>query len=362
MLWMKTLLLGREEFAEHEEYLEFRCRMLTVLMFFGCVSGLLFGLGHHLDLNPFHGRLAWSFRIHVGGGALLLVLLRGHKDRFPAVAWAYAGLSFLQFVMAFLYVPEDELRALWFFLNLPALYVLLGPRVGVGATVLSLATVLLLNRVSARPYSVHALATGTMGFAYVGAFFLAYARRSYSFFERLLASHAQLRHLAAHDPLTGLLNARAYYGACERLAATGAADIPHAVLFVDLDHFKRINDTWGHQAGDAVLVAVSTCLSAHLRTTDLLGRIGGEEFSIFLPGTDQEGALRLAEKLRAAVETLQPDIGGTTLPVTASLGVASRRGPFRLAALQAEADQAMYEAKRQGRNRVSALALPDPSA
>ena len=128
------------------------------------------------------------------------------------------------------------------------------------------------------------------------------------------------------------------------------------MLFIDLDHFKSVNDTYGHAAGDTVLKTVARCLGQIIRKSDALGRIGGEEFSVFMPNTSREGALQLAEAARQAVEALNPSIGDKNLRVTASIGVAHCNSFVEgMQAIQQRADKAMYVAKSQGRNRVSAL-------
>jgi diguanylate cyclase (GGDEF)-like protein len=161
------------------------------------------------------------------------------------------------------------------------------------------------------------------------------------------------------------LNARAFARQCEplmQLAQRQGGD--HSVLFIDLDHFKRVNDQHGHEAGDAVLKAVAAALSQRLRRSDLLGRVGGEEFVAFLPGTDEAGALQLAESLRHDIEALQPaSASGLVVPITASIGVASRGAQAEsLAVLQQRADVAMYQAKAAGRNRVSRIAGAGPES
>ena len=209
-----------------------------------------------------------------------------------------------------------------------------------------------------RPYSPNALATALLAMLYLGVFFHAYVDRSLSFFKRVRDYNVRLQQLASHDPLTGVMNARAYYAACnQHIALSQRQGQPFAVLFVDLDHFKSVNDTHGHAAGDEVLRTVATTLRQKLRSTDLLGRIGGEEFCAFLPATVLEGACRLAEDLRLAVQACQPQITfDQRLTITASIGVAASTGQeTSLQALQHQADEAMYQAKKGGRNRVSTL-------
>lgn len=147
------------------------------------------------------------------------------------------------------------------------------------------------------------------------------------------------------------------YTSCDQLIHLAARHhTPYAVLFVYLDHFKRINDTYGHAAGDTVLKAVASELASSVRQSDLIGRIGGEEFSIFLPNTDLAGATKLAESIRVSIERLKPQSGDLYLSITASIGVASNQHRDQsMQEIQRQADQAMYSAKEKGWNRVSTL-------
>jgi diguanylate cyclase (GGDEF)-like protein len=160
---------------------------------------------------------------------------------------------------------------------------------------------------------------------------------------------------ASTDALTGLANRRAVQDTVRRMVAQAArAHTPLAVLAIDIDHFKRINDRFGHDRGDDVLAAVAQALAGTLRTSDFVGRQGGEEFVALLPDTDLSGAITAADNLRAAIEGL--DVLGAE-PVTASFGVAVMPedgidGP----ALLRQADRALYAAKANGRNRVETAA------
>ena len=163
----------------------------------------------------------------------------------------------------------------------------------------------------------------------------------------------RLREVSQRDALTGLFNRRAID---EELAHQWQryrrSHRPFAVLLVDIDHFKRINDTLGHAAGDQVLSVLAALLQRHARSTDAVGRIGGEEFLVLLADIDEPEALRSAERLRAEVEGLMPEIGGKPLAVTVSVGVAlSRDDDPGVETLVARADGALYRAKAQGRNQ-----------
>ena len=157
--------------------------------------------------------------------------------------------------------------------------------------------------------------------------------------------------LSRHDPLTGLLNRRAFDDAILesfRLARRHAR--PLSLLMLDVDHFKRYNDSFGHPAGDEALVTTAGLLNKHGRETDLVARIGGEEFAILLPETDIAGALLLAERVREEVEHST----AYRRPMTISIGAAGLAENIRDAAqFIKECDSALYLAKERGRNRVS---------
>jgi diguanylate cyclase (GGDEF)-like protein len=159
---------------------------------------------------------------------------------------------------------------------------------------------------------------------------------------------------ARTDELTGLNNLRAFKEQADAMFAyTRRHGLPLCALMLDIDHFKQINDSHGHAAGDRVLNAVATRLEANLRESDLCGRLGGEEFAVLLPGADLQEALPIAEKLRLAIESILLPLNDRTLNVTISIGVAEAGVACPDATtLLTQADAAMYHAKSNGRNRV----------
>lgn len=168
------------------------------------------------------------------------------------------------------------------------------------------------------------------------------------------AMEQELMRLATTDPLTGLPNRRHFMEQLEyELARIKRFGKPACLLMLDLDHFKRVNDTYGHAAGDAVLRHFALLAQNSLREIDLIGRLGGEEFGVLLPGTDMAGALELAERLRLAVAAAPVQVEEDAIPVTVSVGVAEflSADPHPDDIL-ARADMALYKAKESGRNRV----------
>jgi diguanylate cyclase (GGDEF)-like protein len=178
-------------------------------------------------------------------------------------------------------------------------------------------------------------------------------RRMVELQSQLIAAREALRERAATDPLTGLPNRRTLVEGLDReVERARRGDASCAVAFVDLDHFKRVNDVHGHAAGDVVLRQAAEAMRALLRPYDLVARYGGEEFVVVLPGCDAAGAVAAAERLRAAVADATVTVGQAKLRVTCSVGVAVWDGTGDRDQLLAAADKAVYEAKRAGRDRV----------
>jgi len=168
-------------------------------------------------------------------------------------------------------------------------------------------------------------------------------------------SDREMRSLAMTDPLTRIFNRRAFMAQAEKeLASAERTGLPVAFLMIDIDHFKPVNDKYGHAVGDAVLIHVAQLLSTTLRKQDTLGRYGGEEFCILLPCTDDYGAVALADKLRRAVADTELDVGLERISVTISLGISvwdEGCEPSDCKRILAQADQALYQAKAGGRDR-----------
>lgn len=163
---------------------------------------------------------------------------------------------------------------------------------------------------------------------------------------------AELDRIAHTDPLTGLANRRLLRDFCAA-ALAGRAELPLTLAIFDVDHFKVVNDTYGHDVGDEVLVALARRLGRSLRANDLLARWGGEEFCLALPGTEDEAAMRAVRRLVGLLTSAPLDTRAGPVRVTVSVGVASRRGgDAGLDALLTRADRALYAAKRAGRDQI----------
>nr|WP_316644004.1 GGDEF domain-containing protein [uncultured Roseateles sp.] len=180
----------------------------------------------------------------------------------------------------------------------------------------------------------------------------------------LLRLVRRLNHVSRHDALTGLLNRRAMQEALDaEYHRWQRKQESFALLLIDVDHFKRVNDQHGHAVGDQVLCAVSRCLATAVRKTDVLSRFGGEEFCVLLRLTDGPGAVELAQRLNQAVREQSMQAGSLSLPLTVSIGIAvAREGVLtRVEKLLLGADRALYRAKAEGRDRLAMASLAEMS-
>ena len=167
--------------------------------------------------------------------------------------------------------------------------------------------------------------------------------------------HSLVKQQAVTDELTGLANRRRFVAQLEaEIARAERSGTPLSVVLADIDDFKRVNDTWGHDTGDTVLRRVAVVLEAATRDVDLPVRLGGEEFAILLPETDTEGARHLAERVREAIEETVIEVGRDRVNVTASFGVSCFPETAEASQLLVDADRGLYAAKRSGKNCVVA--------
>lgn len=171
----------------------------------------------------------------------------------------------------------------------------------------------------------------------------------------LMAAQARLREQAMRDPLTGIWNRACILDMLEReLDRARRSSSPLGLLMIDLDHFKHLNDTRGHQFGDHALRSFAARIQSAVRSYDSMGRYGGEEFLILAPGCGEPELLAQAERLRAAVASTPFEIEGISIPLTVSIGGSCAESGARVSSreLIRTTDEALYEAKRTGRNRV----------
>lgn len=171
--------------------------------------------------------------------------------------------------------------------------------------------------------------------------------------ERLTLLMRQLEKISSTDDMTGLLNRKQFLKEVTgRLATNELGRSAGAFLFLDADHFKTLNDTYGHALGDRIIAFLGDRIRASVRSEDLAGRLGGEEFGVFLSNVDSERAKVIADRLRLKVQAAGLELGIAGLRLSVSVGIAVHRPGVTLQQLMSDADQCLYAAKDAGRNRV----------
>lgn len=311
----------------------------------------LFGLTAAAGILPL---AVYRFAIgdwRTGAGDLLLVLVFG---TFVTYAWCtgrtFLAARFIALAMTAGYlalVIFGSIDVMWAFPILAAGFLLTDR---IFASISALATLVLTSLFADRFEAVVDLWSFVITGVLVSLFGLIFATRT-------KIQQRQLSEIARRDPLTGALNRRALrYALDEAERRRVKARVPTSLLLLDLDHFKSINDAYGHEAGDRVLVDLVEMLESRLRAQDGLFRLGGEEFVVVLPGTEVAEAEVVAETSR---RTLASQLESPAGPVTASLGVAELGSAEPVREWLARADEALYRAKRDGRNRVVVASAPE---
>ncbi len=336
------------------DFEDFRRRVFTTIIAVAAVFGLLFGLMDDFDLNPIND---FQTRINYGYSAasfLMLVFVRLKPDSFHLIVFPFMLVSHLTFTSALWTVPEDQFRAIWFFLLTLVAFMVGGSKMGFGFTGLALITVITANVMTdlqLTSVSIVSIVCGLVILSLVSNAFITKA----TVYSRLIEAQSQrFIKLAQVDHLTGVYNARSFYEIGNQLFRLARREkSPLSILYIDIDHFKRINDTYGHHNGDLVLQKVTRVIGSAMRESDVLARIGGEEFNVLLPDTDGAGAGVLAEKIRNLVEQTAIKMEDLEVSVTLSVGVAMLKDTDKtFEILQQRSDQLLYAAKNQGRNQV----------
>ncbi|MGI4861075.1 MAG: GGDEF domain-containing protein [Janthinobacterium lividum] len=352
--------LSGNSIAQFERYSMVRSRPLSIaVMLFGIVSYLMFTVAHCMMVRSTAPLLGASCYVVVLG---LLVWWAA-----TATSMRVSGTFTLVYIAvleigAMLNSADAQTPLLWI---LPTAVIVplcsapfwLTRTHFVAGSVLSLAVAapFLLKVPMTREEAIVTVLWLTVGFSSsITCFFLFYSYRVQHF-----VLEARLADLAATDPLTGVRNRRNFLEEAQRIVRDSAAtNVPVSALFIDIDHFKAINDQLGHAAGDRVISEVAAAIVEQTRSADVVGRMGGEEFAVLVTTSPMTTALEVAERLRRRVGTIRHPQG----QVSVSLGLAEWEGGESLASLLDRADKAMLEAKRRGRDRVALAAGERSSA
>lgn len=326
-----------------------RYRQVSLLYAFVLLMAAYFGVIGTINLLLFRDYLIAAFDYAGLACTAGIFFYTRCTARFREASWA-AVLTLVGVLTAFIWLARgSSYSLLWVTVLPPIAFFLLGGRAASWLTAVFVAGVLVFLVAAGSDWPAGPLSRGALlNFAEVmTAHWFLFRHYELSRTE----AYQQLKESASVDPLTGLWNRmRLDESLAEMLSLAGRTGQDTAVILVDVDHFKVINDTKGHLVGDAVLRQLALTLRASVRQTDHVGRWGGEEFMVLCPGTDAAGARTLAEKIRTAVAAADY---GEGCAVTVSLGVATAHGGEAVEELLQAADRQLYRSKAQGRDRVN---------
>lgn len=340
----------------NSDHFAFRQRLFMNILSVAMVFSMLFGVLHDLDINPItelHANVNYVYSFI----CLLVLLSLRHSDaHFQLKISIFLIASHLTFTSALINVPDDQFRAIWFFLLVLVAYILGDCSSGIITTGIALITLIVINQLTDLGFSDITFTSIILGLVILGFIAHSFTKRAVYYASLLADKNQLLEKLAKEDPLTGIMNARSYYHIGQQLFELSKRKNQNmTILYIDLDHFKKINDTHGHHSGDRVLIEVTRSILSVLRKSDVLARVGGEEFCILLPETDTKGGKILAEKIRETIQNSPITLNEDIIHPTASIGLAElHKQDNDMNAIQRRADNNLYVAKKNGRNQVIA--------
>ncbi len=351
---LDNFLYSGFRFGEDEDLLKFKFRMinsiLVIVAFFTVLFGVLSDLGIN-DIGPIHSKVDYVYSFL---SLMLVLFLRRSKNNYKTTANLLLVFSLITFTSALIFVPQDEFRMIWFYLLVFVAYMLNGTSSGILFTIASIAVILTVNMFLELHLSQTAIMSSVLGLIIGSLLSRIYTNKITDYENSLQEKNAALGILASTDDLTGIMNRRIFKKVSERYFETVQRDNSDlTLLLLDLDHFKKVNDTYGHQVGDQLLIRFVEVIGPILRKSDILARVGGEEFAILLFKTDAEGAFTLAEKIRKEVESMTINCQGQDIYITTSIGIAQNKESDKaFNEIYSRSDKALYKAKEQGRNRT----------
>lgn len=351
---LDNFLYSGFRFGEDEDLLKFKFRMinsiLVIVAFFTVLFGVLSDLGIN-DIGPIHSKVDYVYSFL---SLMLVLFLRRLKKNYKTTANLLLIFSLITFTSALIFVPQDEFRMIWFYLLVFVAYMINGTLSGMLFTIASIVVILTAYFFLELELSQTAIMSSVLGLIIGSLLSRIYTNKITDYENSLHEKNVALGILASTDDLTGIMNKRIFNKVSERYFETAQRDNSSlTLLLLDLDHFKRVNDTYGHQVGDQLLIRFVEVLGPLLRKSDIFARVGGEEFAILLFKTDAEGAFTLAEKIRKEVERLTINCQGQDVSVTTSIGIAQNiKTDKTFDEIYARSDKALYKAKEQGRNQT----------
>ncbi len=305
-------------------------------------------------INPYDPIDIWTNFGFAALSSIPLLLLRRGKKNFTLVTHLFLIITLLISIVALVFITDDSFRAIWFFVVVYLAYSFEGTRAGIFYTILSMGFILAYEVMAGHPTALITVNTTIIGLGVMSFLFYVNTRKFFEQTEALQEKSRLLTQLASIDSLTGISN-RYHFDEeaplCFERASRQKGNL--SLILLDIDHFKQINDTYGHIAGNHVLVEFAHTIQDFVGDGMIFARTGGEEFALLLCDSSFDEATTLSETIRQAISSNTFDIGEQKISITVSIGVADYREADRhFSDLFLRADLALYQAKEEGRNRV----------
>ncbi len=356
---MNNFLHSGFTFTADENLLQFKFKMLNsifiIVAFFSFFIALMSDFGMH-DIGPIQTKVNYVYSFLT---LMIIFFLRLSKKNDILSSHALLIISFITFTSILIHVPQDEFRMIWFYMLIFVAYMINGKVSGLLYTLASIAIILIADFTIDLHLSDIAIRSVILALI-IGSFLsYVYANRITSYESSLKQQNSSLSVLASTDYLTGIMNRRMFNQISGHYFQTAQKDhLSLTLLLLDLDHFKKINDTYGHQTGDQLLICFVQTVKNLLRKSDIFARIGGEEFAILLSQIDKKDAYLLAEKIRQAVENIIVHYEGNNVYLRTSIGIAQNNATdSSFDDIFSRSDMALYKAKKEGRNRTCCTAF-----
>lgn len=340
-------------FEDSQELLSFKYKITRLMIIFLVIFSLGFSILNSFMVEGLHSYEQYARLFYGFLGLIFLFILRYKKNSFNFVTYGVVFSSLGFFSLILVSAEYDNFRMVWFIILTIAAFVINGTTLGLLTALFSSLILVSIHNIYDLGINNASMTTAVVSL-WIVTLLLHFTTKKINAIENGLSlKNSSLKHLATHDPLTGIMNRRLFLEMSEKyLQNSRRKDENFYFLMLDIDHFKSINDKYGHRVGDKILIKYSTLIKSAMRENELFGRLGGEEFGIVILEKSHDEALNVAERIRILVEEHSCEVEGTVLSVTVSIGLALSNNSCSLEDVIHCADLAMYQAKSLGRNQV----------
>lgn len=341
-------------FEDDETLLSFQYKIIRVMLVILIVFSLGFAMMYSLGLREVNSYEHVARYIHAALGFAFLMTLQFKKNSLVFVSYALILSSLAFFTLTVLSADFDSFRMIWYIVLTIAAFMISGIALGLMTALFSGVIIQLAHENFDLGMNDASIATVHSSLFIITLMLYFATKKIHQIEDKISSKNSFLNTLASYDTLTGVMNRRLFLEMADKgLQNSRSSDENFYFLMLDIDHFKNINDTYGHKVGDEVLKTYADIIAHNLRDGDIFGRLGGEEFGITIVEKNYEAAFFMAQRLRLVIEEYPFTVDDKDLKVTASIGIAFGDERYSLEEVMHCADQAMYEAKNLGRNKIS---------